>query len=84
MNGQNTLHPQVMDTLRQGRLFAGKKTELRQPPLFNSHIKEATATARGAEFTARIYSLKDKYGPNADTLVNLTKEILEKCNPPKS
>ena len=44
----------------------------------------AFLAARGAEFTARIHSLKDKYGPNADALTSLTKEIIEKCNPPKS
>lgn len=84
VNGHNTLHPQVMNTLRQGRLFSGKSTELKQPPLFQSSIKEATATARGAEFTARISSLKDKYGPNAEAFVALTKEIVEKCTLPKS
>lgn len=84
VNGHNTLHPQVMKTLQDGRLFAGKKTDLKQPPLFENSVKEATATSRGAEFTARISSLKDKYGPNVDALIGLTKEILEKCPHPKS
>lgn len=83
-NGQNTLHPQVMETLSAGRLFNGKNTDLKQPPLFQAHIKEATATSRGSDFESHIHSFKGKYGPNEQPFKELTKEILEKCNPPKS
>ena len=85
VNGQNTLHSRMKKTLEDGRLFARKNSDLKQPPLFANHIQEATDTARGADYAARIGTLKDKYGAkNADALLNLTKEILEKCNPPKS
>ncbi len=84
VNGQNTLHSQVIQTLRNGHLFNTKKTTFIQPPLFQNYIKEATATARGADFESNIGTFKQKYGVNADAFYGLTKEILEKCNPPKS
>lgn len=84
VNGQNTLHPQVVETLRAGRLFEGKNTDLKQPPLFTAQIKEATATSRGADFDSYINTFKHKYGPNEQAFKDLTKEIFEKCNPPKS
>jgi chromosome partitioning protein len=84
VNGVNTLHTQVMSSLRGGKLFEGKSTDLKQPPLFVNHIKEATATARGSDFEANVNTFKHKYGPNEQALKDLTKEIFEKCNPPKS
>jgi hypothetical protein len=74
----------VIQTLRKGHLFNSKKTTLTQPPLFQNHIQEATATSRGADFESNINTFKQKYGVNADAFYGLTKEILEKCNPPKS
>jgi len=84
VNGANTLHPQVIETLRTGRLFNDKTTDLKQPQLFKTYIKEATATSRGADFDSNINTFKHKYGPNEQLLKDLTKEIFEKCNPPKS
>lgn len=54
VNGHNTLHPQVMQTLRDGQLFNSRKTSLKQPPLFQNHIMEATAVSRGAEFESNV------------------------------
>lgn len=80
VNGVNTLHDQVTRTLREGRLFDGKDTDLKQPALFENSVKEATATARGAEFNANISTFKQKYGINADALVAITKEMVQRCN----
>jgi hypothetical protein len=52
--------------------------------MFKNYIHEATATSRGADFESNVNTFKQKYGVNADTFLGLTKEILEKCNPPKS
>jgi chromosome partitioning protein len=84
VEGVNTLHPQVMAVLREGRLFEGKNTDLKQPPLFSAVIKQATATARGADFEANVQTFKHKYGPNEQPLKNLATEILEKCDQPKT
>jgi chromosome partitioning protein len=84
VDGVNTLHPQVMETLRAGRLFDGKNTDLKQPPLFKTYIKQATATSRGADFDSHINTFKHKYGPNELPFKELAKEIIEKCNLPKS
>ncbi len=85
VNGHNTLHERVRKSLQEGRLFAGKDTDLKQPPLFMNYVKEATDMARGADFTANIVTLKHKYGAtNTDPLIGLTKEILEKCHQPRS
>jgi chromosome partitioning protein len=79
VNGMNTLHARMVSELREGRLFQGKTTDLGQPPLFATTIKEATATARGADYTANVTTFKDKYGPNADAVVSLTAEIIDRC-----
>jgi len=79
VNGINTLHDQVTRALREGRLFDGKETDLKQPPLFQVIIKEATVTARGAEFTTNVSTFKQKYGPNADAFVAITKEMVQRC-----
>jgi chromosome partitioning protein len=84
VNGQNTLHTEVVRTLREGGLFSGKKTDLKQPPLLKDVIKEATATSRGAEYESNISTFRQKYGPNADAFVNITREIVEKCGQPKN
>ena len=82
---QIPLHNRIMEDLRQGRLFKGKKTDLTQPPLFESFIKQNTATATGADSDSNLRTFKGKYGdPNAGAFQSLTKEILEKCNPSKS
>lgn len=80
VNGNSTLHPQVIKTLQNNQLFNGKKTDLKQPALFRSHVKEATATARGSDFDANVSTLNHKYGPNEANLKDITTEILEKCN----
>ncbi len=79
VNGVNTLHSRVLNELRDGRLFQGKKTDLNQPPLFQTTLQEATATSRGADFEANVGSLKDKYGPNAEKVRALTSEIIDRC-----
>jgi len=85
VNGQNPLHTRMKQTLEAGRLFDGKNTDLKQPPLFAHHFHEATDTARGADYEARVPTFKAKYGAkNAEALHALTKEILDRCNPPKS
>jgi chromosome partitioning protein len=80
VNGVNTLHQQVMRVLREGKLFDGNLTDLTQPPLFEHIVKEGTVTARGAEFDANISTFKQKYGQNADALLEITKELIERCN----
>ena len=85
VNGQNPLHAQMKKTLEAGRLFEGKNTDLKQPPLFAHQFHEATDTARGADYEARVSTFKAKYGArNAEALHALTQEILDRCNPPKS
>lgn len=80
VNGVNTLHSQMLASLRAGKLFDGKSGDTRQPPLFENVIHEATATARGSDFEANINTFQHKYGRNEQPLKGLTKEILEKCN----
>lgn len=80
----NDLHSRVMRELREGRLFDGKQTDLKQPSLFQNHIMQNVSTARGADSEANLNTFRQKYGPNFESLLGLTKEILEKCNPPKS
>ena len=84
VNGVNTLHSRMLPELRDGRLFKGKKTDLKQPPLFETVIQEATATARGADYEANVSTFKDKYGINADRIKALTKEIIERCRANKN
>ncbi len=79
VNGMNTLHSRVLPELEAGRLFQGKTTDLKQPPLFSTRVKEATATSRGSDFDANVGTFRDKYGPNADIVKALTAEIIERC-----
>jgi chromosome partitioning protein len=81
VNGVNTLHSQVTRTLRDGRLFEGNNTDLKQPSLFGEIVKEATVTARGSDFTANVSTFKQKYGPNADAFIAITKELVQRCSP---
>jgi hypothetical protein len=74
----------VIRELGEGRLFAGKQTDLKQPPLFQHRIKQNAGTARGGDFDSSLRTFRHKYDINADELIGLTKEIFEKCNPPKS
>ena len=80
----NELHQRVMRDLGEGRLFDGKQTDLKQPSLFQHHIMQNVNTARGADSDSNLRNFKHKYGPNYEPLLGLTKEILDKCNPPKS
>jgi chromosome partitioning protein len=84
VNGVNTLHSRIQSDLRDGRLFQGKTTDLKQPSLFPTSIQEATATSRGADFDANVGTFKDKYGPNAEKVKRLTAEIIERCHVTKS
>lgn len=81
---ENDLHRRVKRELEEGRLFDGKKTDLKQPPLFTNFIKQSVATARGADSDSNLRTFRQKYGSNYEELFGLTKEILERCNPPKS
>ena len=81
----NDLHTRVMRELREGRLFEGKQTDLKQPPLFQHHIMQSVDTGRGADSDANLNTFRKKYGTNNyESVLGLTKEIFEKCNPPKS
>jgi len=84
VQGNMDLHSRVMAELRAERLFAGKETDLKQPPLFNSVIMQNVNTARGADPAVKLNTFRQKYGPNYEPHLALTKEILERCNPPKS
>jgi len=74
---QGNLHSRVINDLKKGRLFQGKNTDLKQPPLFESIIKQNTNTAEGADNDARIRTFKGKYGPNYAAFASLTREIME-------
>jgi len=85
------LHVEKTDTgltvkreLEEGRLFDGKKTDLKQPLLFHNYVKQGVTTARGADSDSKLRTFRQKYGSNYEELFGLTKEILERCNPPKS
>ncbi len=84
VNGQNTLHSEMLRVLRDGKLFDGKAGDIKQPALLKEWVREATATARGVDFESNVSTFKQKYGPNAEPFVNITREILEKCKQPKS
>lgn len=82
---QSGLHKRMKDNiLKSGRLFDGKSTSLTQPPLFENFMRENAGTAAGADHAANVSTLKAKYDVNEGPLIGLTKEILDKCNPPKS
>jgi chromosome partitioning protein len=84
VQGNMDLHSRVMTELRNRRLFDGKDTDLKQPQLFESIVMQNVNTARGADSEANLRTFRQKYGPNYEPHQSLTKEILEKCNPPKS
>ena len=84
VQGNMELHTRVLRDLREGRLFDGKQTDLKQPPLFQHHIMQNVNTARGADSNSNLSTFRQKYGPNYEDFFGLTKEIFEKCNPPKS
>lgn len=81
---QGNLHPRIIEDLRKGRLFAPEKTDLTQPPLFASIIKQNTNTAEGADHEANIRTFKGKYGPNFEAFQQLTQEIIDRCHTHKS
>jgi hypothetical protein len=83
VQGTIDLHGRVLRDLREGRLFAGKDTDLKQPPLFNSTIAQNANTARGADAEAGLNTFRKKYGPTYEPHLALTKEIIERCNPSK-
>jgi chromosome partitioning protein len=84
VQGTMDLHSRVIAELRDGRLFDGKNTEFKQPPLFKGIVMQNVNTARGADSEANLNTFRKKYGPNYEPLQNIAKEVLEKCNPPKS
>jgi len=84
VQGNMDLHSRVLADLRAQRLFAGKETDLVQPPLFDSVIMQNVNTARGADPEAGLNTFRKKYGPNYEPHLALTKEILERCNPRKN
>jgi len=84
VQGNIDLHTRVMNQLDEGRLFEGKETGLTQPPLFGVLIKQNANTARGADADADLNTFRKKYGPNYEPHVNLTKEIMKRCNPARN
>jgi chromosome partitioning protein len=84
VQGNIDLHARVMAQLRSNNLFAGKDTDLKQPPFFEHFIAQNTNTARGADFESGLNTLKKKYGPTYDSQYLVTNEIIQRCNPPKS
>lgn len=84
VQGNMELHSRVLADLRAERLFAGKETDLAQPPLFNSVVMQNVHTARGADAEADLRTFRKKYGPNYEALLAVTKEIIERCSPRKS
>jgi len=52
--------------------------------LFTSIVMQNVNTARGADSEANLSTFRKKYGPNYEPHQTLVKEILEKCNPPRS
>jgi chromosome partitioning protein len=84
VQGTIDLHARVLRDLRENRLFDGKDTDLKQPSLFQNQIKQNANTARGADSESNLTTFRQKYGPNYEEFFGLTREILEKCNPPKS
>ena len=84
VQGNMDLHSRIISELRDGRLFTGKETDLKQPPLFTSIVMQNVNTARGADSEANLNTFRKKYGPNYEPHHSLAKEILEKCTLPKS
>jgi chromosome partitioning protein len=84
VQGNMDLHGRVLRELEAGRLFDGKETELKQPPLFKSRIPQNVNTARGADPDANLRTFRQKYGPNYEPHSQLTREILERCSPPRN
>lgn len=84
VQGTIDLHARVLNELRENRLFAGKETDLKQPPLFEHHIMQNAHTARGADSDTNLNTFRKKYGPNYEDFLGLTREIIQKCNLPKS
>jgi chromosome partitioning protein len=80
----NSLHSRIMADLGKGRLFDGKDTELKQPPLFQNNIPQTVDTSRGADFEANVNTFHKKYGSACEPQISLTKEILVKCGQLKS
>ena len=79
----NSLHERVLGDLRAGRLFDGKKTEMKQPPLFEHRIKQHVKTATGADSDANLRTFRYKYGETYESFEGLTREIIARCNAPK-
>ncbi|MGD0815930.1 MAG: AAA family ATPase [Verrucomicrobiota bacterium] len=79
----NSLHERVLGDLKAGRLFDGKKTDLKQPPLFEHRIKQHVKTATGADSDANLRTFRYKYGETYESFEGLTREIIARCNAPK-
>lgn len=84
VQGNIDLHSRVLAQLRDGRLFEGKETDLKQPPLFTASIAQNANTARGADADAGLNTFRKKYGPTYEPHAALTEEIIKRCNPAKN
>lgn len=76
----NSLHDRVLADLEAGRLFDGKATELKQPPLFRHRIKQAVKAATGADSELNLRTFRYKYGDTYESFEGLTQEIIARCN----
>jgi chromosome partitioning protein len=78
---QNNLHKRVLNDLRLARLgrFA-EEGGLSQPPLFEHNIPQSVAVARGADVSAKMRTLRTKYGDAHDAFYGLTQEIKLICD----
>lgn len=83
VQGNMDLHSRVLAELQAGRLFDGKETDLKQPPLFKSVVMQNVNTARGADTEANLQTFRKKYGPNYEPHQAIAKEIVERCSAPR-
>jgi chromosome partitioning protein len=77
VQGNMDVHSRTVAELRAGRLFTGKQTDLKQPPLFQSTVMQNVHTAGGADGEANLRTFRQKYGPNCEPgYMNALKEAI--------
>ena len=76
---KNSTHSNMIEKMKNNRLFPENEKKLKQPNLFTSKIGQRVDTARGVDYEQNPTSLKEKYGKhNALALKNVTEEIIER------